>query len=369
MKSSQSLLRLAVSSLCLCLSLSTPFAQDNTQQEGLTTFKTRKVVRDGKYDVAIIANFTYHEQYQELQKYVSKRLFKVEDTSLQVAYENYTNTLGDIIDDARISSSGQAEFYKVECLGGLKDYYQNYAISYSKDRLDESGKNMTTKTLSRNFIFDVRNNKVLTLNDVFVPQKAEELKALIGKSTPKMKMGERDITIEYKKGGKQEKMHFIYKSHKNDFADSFNQLVDAVEKNSQSNTLAKPAEGTDSLEQMPRFGEYTYQQFIPDPNTPKKGTYVMRTESGDKGLMAFLRNNIKYPEVAEENGIQGRVVTTFVIEADGSITDVNVLKSVDPSLDKEALRVVKSMPKWISGMQNGKPARAKFTLPITFGLK
>jgi protein TonB len=90
---------------------------------------------------------------------------------------------------------------------------------------------------------------------------------------------------------------------------------------------------------------------------------------GPAALMQFLSSNIKYPVVAEENGIQGRVVCTFVVEKDGSITDVRVVKSVDPSLDKEAMRVVKSMPKWIPGKQNGSAVRVKYTVPVTFRLQ
>ena len=90
---------------------------------------------------------------------------------------------------------------------------------------------------------------------------------------------------------------------------------------------------------------------------------------GDAALMAFLSKNIKYPVVAEENGIQGRVIATFVVERDGSITDVKVVKSVDPSLDKEAVRVLKSMPKWIPGKQNGSAVRVKYTVPVTFRLQ
>ena len=75
---------------------------------------------------------------------------------------------------------------------------------------------------------------------------------------------------------------------------------------------------------------------------------------GSSALFEYLSKNIKYPVVAEENGVQGRVVVTFVVERDGSITDVKVVKSVDPSLDKEAQRVVKSMPHWIPGKQNGR---------------
>ena len=92
-------------------------------------------------------------------------------------------------------------------------------------------------------------------------------------------------------------------------------------------------------------------------------------KGGDAALMAYLNSHIKYPVIAEENGIQGRVVTTFVVERDGSITDVKIIKSVDPSLDKEAVRVVKSMPKWNPGKQNGSAVRVKFTLPVTFRLQ
>ena len=90
---------------------------------------------------------------------------------------------------------------------------------------------------------------------------------------------------------------------------------------------------------------------------------------GDGALMAFLRDNIKYPTVAAENGVQGRVVVGFVVERDGSITDVNILRGVDPSLDREAMRVVKSMPKWTPGKQNGSAVRVKYQVPVSFRLQ
>ena len=90
---------------------------------------------------------------------------------------------------------------------------------------------------------------------------------------------------------------------------------------------------------------------------------------GQAALLEYLAKNIKYPVVAEENGVQGRVIVTFVVERDGSITDVKVVKSVDPSLDKEAARVVKSMPRWQPGKQNGSAVRVKYTVPVTFKLQ
>lgn len=90
---------------------------------------------------------------------------------------------------------------------------------------------------------------------------------------------------------------------------------------------------------------------------------------GNGALMSWLSQNIKYPVIAAENGVKGRVIVQFVVEKDGSITDVVVVKSVDPSLDKEATRVIKNMPHWIPGRQNGSPVRVRFTVPVTFTLQ
>lgn len=116
---------------------------------------------------------------------------------------------------------------------------------------------------------------------------------------------------------------------------------------SQSNQQAKETEETKSsqvVEEMPVF------------------------PGGEKALVAYLKENLKYPSVPAENGVQGRVIVLFKVEADGSLTDVRIGGSVDPSIDREALRLVKAMPKWIPGKQDGKPVPVKFQLPITFSL-
>ena len=89
---------------------------------------------------------------------------------------------------------------------------------------------------------------------------------------------------------------------------------------------------------------------------------------GDAALMQWLSSNIKYPVIAAENGIQGRVVVQFVISKTGAIRDVKVLRGVEPSLDKEAVRVIRSMPRWTPGKQNNTPVNVRYTLPITFRL-
>ena len=90
---------------------------------------------------------------------------------------------------------------------------------------------------------------------------------------------------------------------------------------------------------------------------------------GPSALMQFLSQNVKYPAEAHKAGVEGRVIATFIVEKDGSITNARIARSVHPSLDAEALRVIGSMPNWMPGMQNGEPVRVKYTVPITFKLQ
>ena len=119
---------------------------------------------------------------------------------------------------------------------------------------------------------------------------------------------------------------------------------------------------------------------IPQPEPPAVGE-IKPTLMGDvveqmpsfpggpQALLNYLSEHINYPEGYEEICIQGRVVITFVVEKDGSLSDITVVKSLEKAFDEEALRAVKSMPKWIPAMQNGEPVRVKFAVPVTFRLK
>jgi len=90
---------------------------------------------------------------------------------------------------------------------------------------------------------------------------------------------------------------------------------------------------------------------------------------GDRGLMNFISRNLKYPTISAENGIQGRVVLSFIVEADGSITNLKVIRSLDSYCDKEAMRIISKMPNWIAGKQNGKNVPIEYTLPVIFRLQ
>lgn len=142
--------------------------------------------------------------------------------------------------------------------------------------------------------------------------------------------------------------------------DDYEQLVDrnnikwvwyAVNENDHQDkkeeSIENPCEGEvfNTAEQMPEFS------------------------GGQSQLMNFISKNLKYPEEAEANGIQGRVTVEFIVNKDGSISDAKVPRSLDLALDEEAIRIVQSMPNWKPGKQHGKPVRVKFSIPVMFRLK
>ena len=90
---------------------------------------------------------------------------------------------------------------------------------------------------------------------------------------------------------------------------------------------------------------------------------------GDRELLSFIAKNLHYPTIAQENGIQGKVFVRFVVSATGDVKDVKVMRSLDPYCDKEAIRVIQSLPKWIPGRQNGRNVPVYYTVPITFKLQ
>lgn len=126
-------------------------------------------------------------------------------------------------------------------------------------------------------------------------------------------------------------------------------------------------DGKDIADVLKEQRDVTATQAVEKPFTTVE--QMPQFPGGNAALLKYISGNIKYPTIAAENGIEGRVIVRFVVTKDGSISDVTVLRSLDPSCDKEAVRVVKSMPKWIAGMQNGRAVPVYFTLPVVFKLQ
>lgn len=128
------------------------------------------------------------------------------------------------------------------------------------------------------------------------------------------------------------------------------------------------------------YGDYVYMAPPPPPApisslTDEDIVFIVVEQmpefvGGQDSLFSYLSHNVQYPVIAKENGIQGRVICQFVVNTDGTIVDVEVVRTGgDASLDREAVRVISSMPKWIPGKQKGTPVRVKYTVPVNFSLK
>ena len=119
--------------------------------------------------------------------------------------------------------------------------------------------------------------------------------------------------------------------------------------------------------------EYSYVEVVEEKEVVEAEIFTVVEENpmfpgGDEARMKFLRDNIKYPQMARESGIQGTVYVTFVVEPSGNITNIKVLRGIGGGCDEEALRVVRQMPKWQPGKQRGKSVRVQFNMPIRFVL-
>jgi protein TonB len=119
--------------------------------------------------------------------------------------------------------------------------------------------------------------------------------------------------------------------------------------------------------------EYSYVEIVEEKEVVEAEIFTVVEESpmfpgGDEARMKFLRDNIKYPQMARESGIQGTVFVTFVVEPNGNITNIQILRGIGGGCDEEALRVVRQMPRWQPGKQRGKAVRVQFNMPIRFVL-
>ena len=149
----------------------------------------------------------------------------------------------------------------------------------------------------------------------------------------------------------------------------------ALIKAEEAKVAADKAEEAKTVEQAKQAAEEKVKTKPQTDTTKKKKTWVCMPETmpqfpgGREVLLKYLAANIKYPASAVKAKKQGRVIVTFIVQKDGSITHAKIVRSIDPELDAEALRVVKGMPKWTPGTQNGKPVNVKYTVPVKFSLQ
>ena len=148
----------------------------------------------------------------------------------------------------------------------------------------------------------------------------------------------------------KEYIQLFWNTNKGSVADYYKN-IESIEKTNDSNEKTTVNNNTDNSE--------IYNRYDMMPEFP----------GGNSALLNYLGKSIRYPVYAKENGIQGRVICSFIVETDGSISNIEVTKSLDPSLDKEAIRIISSMPKWKPALYNGTPVRCHFSTPINFRLQ
>jgi TonB family protein len=177
-------------------------------------------------------------------------------------------------------------------------------------------------------------------------------------------------------GSNKDYMLLMKKEYASSFADKLNELII---KTSNDPNLKIEKNGDDLL----NGNDNTLEVPPPPPPPPiddskipeeKQEIYQVVEEmpqfpGGDGAMLKFIAEHIVYPESAKENGIEGKVYAQFVVQSTGKISDINVLRGIDPSLDAEAVRVIKLFPLWKPGKQNGKPVNVSFTVPIKFELE
>ena len=245
-------------------------------------------------------------------------------------------------------------------------------------------------TRNRGLLYDIKNAKVLELADVLtssaikkygLPQKAEDVSI-------KLK-GDSLILTNYEKKP-YNTVGINVSTNKEDLTSGFNNLLSECEKARNVERLQSLADKYKMLKNQIELCQTAVNRMKNNQNMVDgealKAKEVITHEveeevvfdvveqmpefpGGPEALFTWLSQNIKYPAIAEENGVQGVVHVRYAVERDGSITDVKVMKSVDPALDKEAVRVVKSMPRWIPGKQKGETVRVRYTVPVTFRLQ
>ncbi len=305
--------------------------------------------------------------------------------------------------------------------------YIQLLLSSKDDRLGEQYTKFL-KGIDGEFIFDIQKQEIVGIDQIFVPTIAEKLRGAFGKN-PSLYAEDRCLCVFSKKN---EGRFLFNETTEKHFTDYFKQLVGwgqqkdmdtprflrgeaALKKYFTDNKISLAPDslkGVDTVcvavvinedgsptlpeikkasayitekklleacEKMPKWlpayqdGKPIKKEALISLRIPTNKVFDVVEQmpsfnGGMSALMQHLSSNIKYPVEAEKKGIQGRVICTFVVERDGSISGVKVAKSVDPLLDKEALRVVSSMPNWIPGRQKGSAVRVKYTLPITFRL-
>lgn len=312
------------------------------------------VLSDEKW-YKLSASFYFPAGLTNLERHLAIKFFNTDISSIEEAYKEYVATFLEKKPMSDINKAGNRLIsYKAEAILYTPKKYVDVRTLFTQ-RLEEK-KSLKNKQEESCFIYDIGKDKVLSIEDVFVPEVIEDVRQKVGESYTMMAMDDEMVVFGEKRLG--DLAAFQYKFYPTYFTNDFKQLV-YIDWNRVEADLKKEErerQMKDSLEILEIGPIYDVVEEMPC------------FPGGDKAMKQYLREHVRYPVVAEENNIQGNVICSFVVTSQGEIKKIAVVQSVDPSLDKEAIRVLTSMPKWNPGTLDGKPVSVKYTLPIGFRL-
>lgn len=329
----------------LCMQMVLPVSiMGQTEEDEMVAVKTKKIIQSGDDNYLSTFALEFVEDSPVLEQFAARFLFNDSvSTTLIDAVNAYVRSLGDNELDEIPEILKEDNLFVLQLKTSHKGKYQCYNIAKRSKR---TGQGISKEDIQqRNFIYDLTRKRILAISDVFEPNRAKLVEKQAKGVPIDMIMNDDTFVYTYKQNGIMlPELRIDYDQAPFFFTADFLKLIGKeplqyVQNDCDSTRVY------DVTERMPSF------------------------PGGDAALMKYLASHVKYPKDAEENGIQGRVICTFVVERDGSITGVRIVKSAQFLLDREAVRVLKNMPVWIPGTYKGMPVRVKYTVPVTFRLQ
>jgi len=361
-------------------------ASVEAQDQEVEEFSQKTVFLKGKKGYEADFSIQYIAGHVAVERYAAKYFFDDSvSTSLTDAIAVFALTFDKDVFDREKNAIVGGYRYQMHPIDGHQGKYQCYFLKRVV-REPKGKKKEVTKTKQCGIVYDVKNDRVLTAQDVFTEDYLKH-----NKIKTRIDMYMNDMSVVWNFPKTRETHRVYYHMNPESFTEEFRQLLDwekVTARSGRITTQGGMGNGTvyASVQEVARHtsaiadannGEVLKAKEVVVDGKPQyegKKVYDMVEQmpefpGGPVALMKWLNENIKYPSIAEENGIQGRVVCSFIVETDGSFSNLEVVRSIDPSLDKEAVRVLKKMPKWNPGKQNGSSVRVKYIVPVTFMLQ
>ena len=355
-----------------------PFTLKSGELQDLTTMNFHKLIL-GKRSESISFSLQYMKDRPVVLNHCIPFFFdNQENKSFDDALNQYLQSLGK--EKKSLKEVNVEKKFGLSVLSNIQGKYVSFVAEVGVTEKNGKISNRTLRTMA--FLYDVPNDRILSLNDILKPQYAEEI--MNSDFSNHLSLSLSTLIWGQKTGNTIRLNEIAFLSNADHFTDEFKQQVNLdaeiaayhariserpKEVTENTRTLEDATKVFDTVDQMPEFAPCSYEVNVYNNRGKIIGVTTRNCPGGQAGLLRFIADNIRYPSIAEENGIQGRVVCTFVVDRDGSITDVQVARPIDPSLDKEAVRLLKKMPRWKPGIHNGQPVRVKYTVPVTFKLQ